>query len=91
MKDNDRYIEYDEEVAIVAARTIDSINHEVSQKGSSFAQQYILHKGLKKYGQKGVEAATAELDQLHKRNCFTPIDVSALITVKKEQWSRFYF
>jgi hypothetical protein len=41
-----------------------------------FAQQYILQKGLKKFGQKGSDAATKELKQLHDRVCFEPISVA---------------
>jgi hypothetical protein len=41
-RNDDRYIEYGKDIAIVAARTIDFINYQVSQKGASFAQQYIL-------------------------------------------------
>jgi hypothetical protein len=47
----------------VAARTIENLIYEVSQRGAAFAQQYILQIGLKKFGRKGKEAATAELDQ----------------------------
>ena len=43
-------------------------------KGMSFAQQYIVNKGLKVF-EKGTIAANKELDQLCKRNCFEPIDI----------------
>jgi hypothetical protein len=41
-RNSDQYIQYYEDVAIVAARTIDFLNYQVSQKGASFSQQYIL-------------------------------------------------
>ena len=40
---------------------------------------------MKKFGDKGKKAATEELDQLHKRNCFEPIDVSKLTTTEKKK------
>jgi regulator of RNase E activity RraB len=42
----------------------------------SNTQQYILQKGLKKFAQKGSDAATKELKQLHDRVCFEPISVA---------------
>jgi hypothetical protein len=84
-KNDDRYIEYSDDIAIVAARTIDSMNYEVSQKGAAFAQQYILQKGMKKFGERGKQAASDELDQLHKRNCFNPVDVSTMTSSEKKK------
>jgi len=40
---------------------------------------------LKKFGEKGSEAASKELDQLHQRNCFTPIDVQDLSPSEKQK------
>jgi len=84
-KNSECYIEYDHDIAIVAARTIESINYQVSQKGAGFSQQYILQKGLKKFGDKGRKAAVEELDQLHKRNCFEPVDVSQMTKSEKRK------
>jgi hypothetical protein len=50
-----------------------------------FSQQYILQKGLKKFGQRGKQAASDEMDQLHKRNCFNPVDVSTMTTSEKQK------
>jgi hypothetical protein len=72
-RNNDRYFEYEEDIAIVAARTIGLFNCEVSQKGALFSQQYILQKGLKKFGEEGRHAATEEHDQLHRRNVSNPL------------------
>jgi hypothetical protein len=69
-------IEYTERSALIAAQVITNINSKATIKGASFAQQYLLQQGMKKFGDKGAQAATKELDQLHQRNCFTPIDVS---------------
>jgi hypothetical protein len=61
---------------MVIARVMSNINSKTTVQGASFAQQYIVQRGLKKFGQRGATAATKEMDQLHQRNCFTPIDVS---------------
>jgi hypothetical protein len=84
-KNHDHNIEYDENIAIIAAKTIETITHAVSQRGAGFAQQYIIQKGLKKFGTRGKQAATDELDQLHKRNCFNPIDVSSMTRPEKNR------
>ena len=61
---------------------IAELNANISQKGvqfvrqfgknyeNQFSQQYIMEKGLKKFGERGREAAEKELDQLHRRGCF---------------------
>ena len=36
----------------------------------SFAQQYNLQKGLKKFDKEGEEATLKEIKQLHDRKCF---------------------
>ena len=53
---------------------IDEIN---KYDEASFAQQYLLHEGLKRYGREGRFAAKKEIKQLHDRVCFRPIDVNA--------------
>ena len=54
-------------------------------QGASYAQQYSMKKGLQKFGKKGSEAITKELDQLHKRHCFVPVDVSKLTSGEKKK------
>ena len=44
---------------------MDDIINRVTTHGASFAQQFLLHKGLKVSGEHGHEAATKEMDQLH--------------------------
>jgi hypothetical protein len=90
-KDHDQRIEYDDNIAVVAAKTVESIEHAVSQRGAAFAQQYILQKGLKKFGEGGKQAASEELDQLHKRNCFNPVDVSKMTNPKKRAMQSLLF
>ena len=55
---------------------------------TQFSQQYILEKGLKKFGERGKLAAEKELDQLHKRGCFKPIDVSTKNRQRKTKDSK---
>lgn len=69
---------YKPEKAMVIARVMSDINSKATIEGASFAQQYLVQRGLKKFGQRGTDAATKEMDQLHRRNCFTPIDVASL-------------
>jgi hypothetical protein len=61
---------------MVMASYIIEIHEGANNHGASFAQNYILQKGLKKFGDAGAAAAASkELDQLHSRPCFSPRDV----------------
>ena len=51
---------------MVFARFIIEINSKATVKGTSYAQQYILQKGLKVFGDRGTKAATQEVDQLRQ-------------------------
>ena len=55
---------------------------------AQFSQQYILEKGLKKFGEWGKLAAEKELDQLHKHGCFKPTDVSTKTDKEKQKTQR---
>ena len=74
----DEDVEYYTSLANVIARTMVYINHMVREKGASFAQQYILQKGLKIFGKRGQDAAIKEIDQLHRRHCFTPRSIKEM-------------
>ena len=50
-----------------------------------FVQSYSLMKGLKKFGQKGREAAYKEMKQLHERVVFKPIKVAELTDQEKRR------
>jgi hypothetical protein len=76
---------YTPEKAMVIARVMSDINSKTTIEGASFAQQYIVQRGLKKFGQRGADAATKEMDQLHRRNCFSPIDVASLTTEERRK------
>jgi hypothetical protein len=63
---------------MVIARLRSNINSKATINGASFAQQYIVQRELKKLGQRGADSVTKEMDELHWRNCFMPIDVASL-------------
>ena len=64
---------------------ITNLNLESSTSGVCFAQQYIYKHGLKKFKERGKEAAYKEIDQLIRRTCFAPIDVKNLTASEKER------
>ena len=78
-------VEYKNTHAMLIARCMDDINNRVTTRGASFAQQFLLHKGLKVFGEHGHEAATKEMDQLHRRNCFTPISVKDMTSTERRK------
>ena len=78
-------VEYKNTHAMLIARCMDDINNMVTTRGASFAQQFLLHKGLKVFGDHGHEAATKEMDQLHRRNCFTPISVKDMTSTERRK------
>ena len=62
------------------------IHSKATIQGASFLQQYILQKGMKVFGrEKSSKAVSKELDQLHKQNCFAPMDVSTLTSSEKKK------
>ena len=78
---------YDKEYALMMVKTImeyqdRKLNDETAM---SFAETYSLAKGMKVLGKRGEEAAFGEVDQLHKRGVFNPIDVSKLLPEEKRQ------
>ena len=81
----DEDTEYATSKAMLIARTMSDLNTKVTIKGASFAQQYILQKGLKAFGEGGHVAASSELNQLHRRNCFTPISINELTASERKK------
>ena len=76
--DRNKMLEYDEVSGILTARFINELRNKVDKHGASFAQQYMLKKGLKVFGESGKKAASKELDQLHQRSCFAPKHVKEM-------------
>jgi hypothetical protein len=60
-------------------RLIDDLNSKITVEGASFAQQYLLNKGIKVFGERVHGASTSkEVNQLHRRNCFSPISIAEM-------------
>ena len=70
---------------MMIARVMTEINSKATTHGASFGQQYMLKKGLKKFKERGDAAVTKELDQLHQRNCFSPVDIATLSSEEKRK------
>ncbi|MGC9293621.1 MAG: hypothetical protein ACP5EP_13150, partial [Acidobacteriaceae bacterium] len=77
--------EYNQQYAMLIAKCMAEINAKATMYGSCYGQQFILQKGLKKFKKAGEDAAGKELEQLHKRNCFTPMDVTKLSPEEKRK------
>ncbi|MGC9193789.1 MAG: hypothetical protein ACP5FQ_07895 [Thermoplasmata archaeon] len=76
---------YDHQYAMLIANCMAEINAKTTMYGSCYGQQYILQKGLKKFEKAREDAASRELEQLHKSNCFTPMDVTKLSLEEKRK------
>ena len=83
--ERDRTIEYSYQQGVVLARMINDFQERVTISGYSYAQQYLLSKGLKLFGDRGKEASKKELDQLCRRNCFTPISISDMTVEERRR------
>jgi hypothetical protein len=83
--EKEQIIEYGLSQAMLIARFIQDITMNVQQHGASFAQQYILQKGLKVFGKQGHEALKKAIDQLHKRTCFAPLKVKNMKPSKRKK------
>ena len=59
-------VQYGYDFAMLIARTMCELSTRVDVHGASFVQQYILKKGLQKFGESGKAAATKEMDQLYR-------------------------
>jgi hypothetical protein len=51
----------------------------------SFAQQYIMQQGLKKFGKKGEDAALKEVGQMCKRTCFAPVSIKEMTSQERKK------
>ena len=71
-------VEYSRDQALLIAKTMVDFNFKGTTNKWSFGQQHILQKGLKLFKDKGHNATIEELDQLHRRMCFIPVDVNDL-------------
>ena len=80
--------ECDPNLAGVMAMIIHSLKEKIDSRmdrSNSFAQQYILQKGLKIFGEQGEKAANKEVKQMHDRVCWEPIDISTMMQSEKRK------
>jgi len=85
---NDEVIEYALDTAKVIARVLYHLGDKYSGKdyvGKQHAQTYSLKMGIKKFGERGRQAAIKELRQLHDRTVFEPVKVGSLSTEEKRR------
>jgi hypothetical protein len=78
--------EYTTDNAKVLAKTMCYMNEMcIDKEAFHFVQSYSLRKGLKKFGQKGRDAAYKEMKQLHDRVVFEPIRIEDLTDIEKRR------
>jgi len=82
-------VKYSEEFAYVIAVTMCQMNEgivfEEKQVGHQFVQTYSLAKGIKKFGERGHEAAVSKVKQIHDCVVFRPISVEELTKLKRKR------
>tara|TARA_B110000116_G_scaffold23331_1_gene17939 strand:- start:29 stop:655 length:627 start_codon:yes stop_codon:yes gene_type:complete len=78
---------YDNNTANVLAHLIEHYSNTGEDKARiiQLAQQLSLNKGLKKFGNKGRDAAYKELHQIHNRIVFKPVDVNSLTPEERKK------
>ena len=54
-------VKYATSHAMLIARVMNELSSKITRQGASFAQQHLLHKGLKVFGRKGHEASAKEI------------------------------
>ena len=66
--------------AMLVAKVMNELHAKINIKGPAFvfAEQYMLHKGIKKFGAEGYAAVLKEIDQIDKRECFKPISIKEM-------------
>ena len=74
--------EYSIETGEVIAKNIIGYNHKCHYQ---FAETYGLKKGIKKFGERGYKAAMSEMQQLHERVVFKPVNVGELTQQEKRR------
>ena len=78
-------VEYTMSHAILIACIMNELSSKITRQGASIAQQHLLHKGLEVFGKKGHEALAKEINQLYRRNCFSPILVASMTTGERRK------
>ncbi len=70
---------------MLMARLIDDQNSKITIQGAEVARQYLIQKGLKVFGEEGRKALLKEMDQLHRRNCFTPRSIADMTVIERRR------
>ena len=70
---------------MLITRTITDIKDELKMKGTCFGQQFLLHEGLKNFGDKGRKASAEEMKQLHDRVCFLPVSIKEMTELERRR------
>ena len=77
--------EYTAKMAPVIAFIMSEMNAKAASQEACFGQQYLLKKGLEKFGERGVKANEKELRQLHDRTCFEPVSIAEMTPDEKKK------
>ncbi len=77
--------EYNEDEGLLIARTMYELNNKEVDKNKSHLQIYRLNKAFRKFGQAAYDSACKEMNQLHERRCFYPININALSPREKKE------
>ena len=81
-------IEYTREDAIILAMIMEILEYNVNiteYYEENYVNTYNLCQGIIKIGVKGVQAAKAEVGQLHSRNCFQPVHMHNLTSIQRRK------
>jgi hypothetical protein len=66
-------------ISLMDMGALDTNGHHQFEQASSLA------KGIKEFGIKGEQAAMKEMQQLHERKVFTPIDINELTSLERKR------
>ena len=84
-KETGRIIKYSHKQGLLIARFMNNFQERVTIVGYSYTQQFLLKKGLKVFGDRGNQASKKELDQLYRRNCFTPVSIGDMTVEERRK------
>ena len=81
---------YTVDMAKYAVMLLQSLREKINKKPNKPELQqhlvnYSLQKGLKKFKEKGYEAALGKMKQLHDRDCWTPIKMQSMSQSEKNK------
>ena len=81
------HVEYmrDEAVVLSELMCLFNICSGKNRVEHNYGQQYLLHRGLKLFGEKGYEAIVKEMSQLDDRECLKPILVNEMTESEKRK------